>query len=356
MSATPPWLGIVEGFYGRTWSWGARLAWVECLARLGLNSYLYAPKADPWLRRDWQTDWPATEWRELTGLSAACAGQGVQFGMGLSPFALYRDYRAPQRRALRDKVRRLNDLDAPLLAILFDDMPGELDDLASRQAEIVADVLAATSARQVFVCPTYYSFDPVLEQHFGRRPAGYWEQLGAALPRSVGLFWTGPRVCSESLDEADLEAAAATLGRPAVLWDNYPVNDGAKRSRQLYLDPLPGRAAGSLVTTLGHFCNPMNQPWCSLPGVAGLAALYGTLGEGSGQQVEGLLNAWLGAPLRAALAADSALFRERGLDAIDAAEQRRLLLRYSLLQGPAAAEVCAWLRGEYTFDPACLTD
>ena len=356
MRATPPWLGIVEGFYGRPWSWGARLAWVECLARLGLNSYLYAPKADPWLRRDWQADWPAAQWHELQGLSAACAGRGVQFGVGLSPFALYRDYRAPQQRALRDKVRRLNALDAPLLAILFDDMPGDLDDLACRQAEIVADVLAVTRARQVFVCPTYYSFDPVLEQHFGRRPAGYWEQLGAALPPDVGLFWTGPQVCSESLDSADQAAAAAALGRPAVLWDNYPVNDGAKRSRRLYLDPLPKREAGPPQTTLGHFCNPMNQPWCSLPGVAGLAALHGTLGEDSRQQIEGLLDALLGGPLRAALRADSALFRDGGLDAIGAAERRQLLQRYSCLQGPAAAEVCAWLRGEYTFDPACLTD
>ena len=349
-------LGVIEGFYGRPWSQGARLAWVALLSRFGLNSYLYAPKADPWLRRDWTGHWPEADWQALQGLSAACASRGVGFGVGLSPFALYRDYGAGQKQLLRDKVRRLNELEAPLLAILFDDMPGDLDDLASRQAEIVADVAAVSRSRQLFVCPTYYSFDPVLERHFGRRPDSYWEQLGAALAPEVNLFWTGPQVCSERLGLADQREAAARLGRAITLWDNYPVNDGASRSRHLYLDPLPGREAAGVEVTRGHFCNPMNQPWCSLPGVAGLALLYATLGAQTRQQVDAELAVLMGESLLVALQEDSRLFREQGLDRIDPQQRRQLLKKYSCLQGPAAAEVTAWLRGEYTFDPACLTD
>ena len=33
-----------------------------------------------------------------------------------------------------------------------------------------------------------------------------------------------------------------------------------------------------------------------------------------------------------------------------------LALEYAELPGEAAAEVGGWLRGEYAFDPACLTD
>src|SRR4029434_3586503 len=43
--------GIVEGFYGRPWAHADRLWWVEQLARLGMNTYLVAPKADPLQRQ-----------------------------------------------------------------------------------------------------------------------------------------------------------------------------------------------------------------------------------------------------------------------------------------------------------------
>jgi hypothetical protein len=134
--------GILEGFYGRVWSHETRLAYADYLEQAGLNTCLYCPKADPWLRKQWQSDWPAARWRELLEQSAAYRRRGIHWGVGLSPFALYQQYGRSQREQLRRKVARLAELDAPLLAILFDDMPGEIDDLASRQAEIVADVVA----------------------------------------------------------------------------------------------------------------------------------------------------------------------------------------------------------------------
>lgn len=353
MLQPPPFLGIIEGFYGRCWPREARLAWVGFLAGLGLNSYLYAPKADPWLRRHWQDDWPEAEWRALAELAERCAERGVSFGVGLSPFALYRDYGVAQQRRLRDKIQRINELGAPLLAILFDDMPGDCPDLARRQAAIIADIRAASRARQLFVCPTYYSFDPVLERHFGRRPPDYWAELGAQLPADVELFWTGPKVCSPALTKSDQARAAQALGRPVVLWDNYPVNDGAQRSGHLYLDPLPDREAAGTAITRGHFCNPMNQAWCSLPAVAGLARLYGTLGQG---EAELLLNEWLGEAVYRRLRQDAALFREQGLAGMSAEQRRRLAALYADLPGPAAVEVREWLAGAYAFDPACLTD
>jgi len=34
---------------------------------------------------------------------------------------------------------------------------------------------------------------------------------------------------------------------------------------------------------------------------------------------------------------------------------RQLALEYRALPGAAALEITQWLRGEYSFDPACLT-
>jgi len=233
--------GVIEGFYGRPWSFETRLAYADFLPRLGLDTYLYCPKADHFLRKCWHQPWPEIEFQQLVALSKAYRERSLQFGVGLSPFALYENYNAKQRSALQRKVAEINTLDAPLLAVLFDDMPGEMTALASRQGEIIADIQSWSNAQRILVCPTYYSFDPVLEKYFGTMPEGYWQQLGRELPDSVDIFWTGNKVCSDSVSVVDIERIQKQLGRPVVLWDNYPVNDGAARSNFLYGSKLDNR-------------------------------------------------------------------------------------------------------------------
>ncbi|MEM8563363.1 MAG: beta-N-acetylglucosaminidase domain-containing protein, partial [Pseudomonadota bacterium] len=46
--------GVVEGFYGRPWSFQTRTDYAQFIADLGLNTYLYCPKSDPYLRKQWQ--------------------------------------------------------------------------------------------------------------------------------------------------------------------------------------------------------------------------------------------------------------------------------------------------------------
>lgn len=343
--------GILEGFYGRTWSFDTRLAYAGYLAQAGLNTCLYCPKADIHLRRQWQQDWPAQEWQQLLDLSAAYRQRGLYWGVGLSPFALYQDYGASQREQLRRKVARLAELDAPLLAILFDDMPGDLDALASRQAQIVTDVVSWLPGVRVLVCPTYYSFDPVLEKFFGHMPARYWPQLGRELPPGVDVFWTGNRVCSDNISRPDIELICEQLGRPVLLWDNYPVNDGALRSNFLYLDKLPGRESLPDTLLTGHLCNPMNQGLLSLPALTGLAELYRPGPGGEPWLVQAL-----GASTWRQLQTDRKAFQELGLSGLGELRCRALAEQYRALPGPAAREVAGWLLGEYRFDPACLTD
>ena len=88
-----PELGVIEGFYGKPWSWEEREATVRFLAAYGYRFYLYAPKADPYLRRQWQDDHPVEIAARLKTLAAACQVAGVRFGVGLSPYEAYADYR-----------------------------------------------------------------------------------------------------------------------------------------------------------------------------------------------------------------------------------------------------------------------
>jgi len=340
--------GVIEGFYGRPWSFETRTAYADYLQLLGLDTYIYCPKADPYLRKRWHEQWPASEFAQLEALSATYRSRSLRFGIGLSPFALYENYGSKQRDLLARKVDELNALQAPILAVLFDDMPGEIDSLASRQCEIIADIVNWSSATRVLVCPTYYSFDPVLEKYFGRMPEDYWPRFGAELAAGVDVLWTGNNVCSDSVSVEDIGDIRQRLGRAVVLWDNYPVNDGAIRSNFLYGSKLAERDPGLSSVLQGHLCNPMNQGVISLLALRGLAELYGR------SSID--LRDPLGSETFTQLACDMEDFQQLGLTGLGPERCRELSDLYGKMPGAAAQEVAAWLRGEYTFDPACLTD
>ena len=342
--------GVIEGFYGRAWPLETRLAYADYLHDFGLNTYIYAPKSDSILRRQWQYKWPANQWRDLQLLSAHYRDKGILWGVGLSPLELYVNYGRSQKDALKRKVNYLAELEAPLLAVLFDDMPGDLADLAARQGEIVHDICSWVPGVRVLVCPTYYSFDPLLEQYFGKMPVDYWSRLGRDLPRAVDVFWTGNKVCSDSIGTEDLAAITDELGRRVILWDNYPVNDGAKRCNFLYLNALLNREKAMRSLISGHLCNPMNQGFLSLPALGGLAALYG-----HGAVSDEYLSQRLGAKTWELLSRDRDIFQSKGLAGLGDARCHELAAEYADLPGTAAAETVAWLRGDYAFDPDCLT-
>src|SRR5687768_15458890 len=130
-------LGIIEGFYGKPWSWEARASTAAYLAPHGYDFYLYAPKADQYLRKRWQEDHPPELEARLAALSKSCADVGVRFGVGLSPYEIFRSFDGESRGALERKLAFMERIGVRDLAILFDDMRGDQPDLADRQIEIV---------------------------------------------------------------------------------------------------------------------------------------------------------------------------------------------------------------------------
>jgi hypothetical protein len=350
--------GVIEGFYGRTWPQSTRLQLLARFPEWGLGAYVYAPKADRLLRRDWRQLYGPQQLAELAELREQCRRHGLLFGIGLTPWGLQSRYGAEDRQALQRKLRQLDTLRPDLLGILFDDMPGEFCGLGARQAVIARDALDAFSqSPRLLVCPTYYSFDPVLEQLFGRMPAGYLAELGAGLPAQADLLWTGPHVLSREYTREHMAAVTARMGRAPVLWDNYPVNDGRKSSRFLNLRPVSGRPWQLRQWSRGHLANPMNQPLLSTIALASLGCSYAERDAFDperfrAEQVPRLV----GVETAALLQRDLALFQDEGLDSLAPARRTALAREYRALETPAATEVAEWLEGAYAFDPACLTD
>ncbi len=348
--------GAIEGFYGRQWSWQARKNYARFFRRFGFGAYIYAPKGDSFLRSRWRELHPEFEWEQLRDLAAEYQGQGVKWGVGLSPLGLGEKYRREDKKKLVDKVLRINELNPDILCVLFDDMRGDVDGIVSRQLEVIADVMVASSARQLIVCPTYYSFDPILEQVFGAMPPRYLEMLGESLPESVGIFWTGDRVISSEYSAADASKIIELLQRKPILWDNYPVNDGRLTSKFLHLAPYKGRPVAIREWYAGHMVNPMNQPLLSQLVLQSLAGLYsGGLSDLNAAFDRGL-HLLQDERLEGKLRRDSESFQYRGLDNLSKRQRRDLISDYQAIDHAVAREVVDWLSGEYLFDPACLTD
>jgi len=340
-----PELGIIEGFFGRPWTWEARADAVRFLRPHGYLFYLYAPKADAHLRRRWQEPHPEAEFAQLMHFRGVCRREGVRFGIGLTPFELHCHPERGWQERLAAKLALLAPLKPDDLAILFDDMRGDVPVLAERQAAIVHYAAERSGADRIFCCPSYYSDDPILDVAFGERPPLYLEQLGRLLDPAIRIFWTGEEVCSREYSPGHLSRVSEQLRRKPVLWDNYPVNDGSRMSQHLHLRAFTGRPAAAGAHIAGHGVNPASQPLLSRVPLLTLAESYAK-GDAYqyGAAFDRAAKAVLDDELAARITKDVLTLQDRGLDRLG--ERRAALCaRYSAFARPAAEEIVQWLDG-----------
>jgi hyaluronoglucosaminidase len=343
-------LGLIEGYYGAPWSWPARRHVIETLKPHGYGFYIYAPKADAYLRKRWREDHPAEVEAELRALAGHCRALGVRFGVGLSPLELYRDFNAAAQTDLARRLAAFDDWGVDDLAILFDDMRGDLPDLARTQADILHWIKARTKATRLIMCPSYYSDDPVLDRFFGARPANYLEDLGHLLDPAIEIFWTGEEICSREYSPGHLARVTAQLQRKPILWDNYPVNDGQRMSQFLHVRAFTGRPAALKPHLSAHAVNPALQPTLSCVPAVTLAESY-RLGDAYeyGRAFLHAARALLGDELAEAIAKDILFLQDVGLERLAPSTADRLRQRYRAFDADAAREILAWLDGAYRY-------
>ena len=237
-----------------------------------MNTYLYAPKDDPYHRKLWRRPYPAAQWRELLGLIRAAQRQRIDFVYGFHPGEglYFGDDRAVG--VILRKARRFYDAGVRTFAVLFDDIPSHLSDARDRRAfknslaraegtwmaKIIAAQPASWSAVEWWICPSYYSEDVLLERVFGRFEPEFLETLAQYLPTNIPCFWTGPSVVSKSITLAHVRRIAKKIKRPLLLWDNYPVNDLSMRD-ELHIGPLTGRDPRLPEAVYGYLNNPLLQ-------------------------------------------------------------------------------------------------
>lgn len=342
-------IGWVEGFYGIPFSWETRSQVVKFLAANGPSFYIYAPKADAFLRKQWRVPLPSDYSERLKRFAIECKAHGVEFGVGFSPYEIYKNWNDDSRSSL---LKRLNDLaliGVETLAVLLDDMNGNFPDLARVQAEMMTWIQDHSQFKSYIFCPTYYSDDPVLDRIFGKRPNGYLEELGQRLNSNVSVFWTGPAICSPEYKMEHIVGVAEKLRRKPTLWDNYPVNDGVTMCPFLHLKPFLGRPQALKENLADHAINPMNQGILSLIVTQTLLDSYK---QGVHYQPE---RSWqkaalelVGPELTRLLERDLKVFSEIGLEKMGEEARRKYLSEYEDLKPSLAqVEVVEWLRGRF---------
>lgn len=351
-------IGVIEGFFGKHWSWSIREAYAQFLAQHQFSFYIYAPKSDKHLRKHWQQDWPASEKQTLQKLRIAYQQAGVDFGIGLSPHEIYIDASRNQRALLTQRIQQINELTPDILCILFDDMRGDIPGLAQIQIDIAHQAAQVSTAKKIIFCPTYYSLDPVLEKVFGIMPSNYWQTFSNNLDSTIDMFWTGEKVCSTHYPQSHLDEVTALLGRKPFLWDNYPVNDGAVKSNLLQLRAVDKTHALLPGNIAGHALNPMNQAWLSQIPLASLPAAYGLQNQYNPEKTfMQICTDLCGNKLAMQLQKDISQLQDAGLKNLTVNEKEILRTTYQKFSpNPFAQEILDWLNGEYLFDPACLTE
>jgi hyaluronoglucosaminidase len=264
--------GIVEGFFGPPWSMKHRAAIFEFGAARGMNTYLYAPKDDPYHREKWHQPYPPKKWREMLRLVGAAQTNKVDFVYGFHPGKGLRFGHDRPVRMLLAKAERFYDAGVRTFAVLFDDIPSHLEheedrkrfggSLASAEGDWLAKVVARQPARwndvEWWICPSYYTEDPMLGRVFGEFEPNFLEKMAAYLPPSVACFWTGPKVVCKKITLADIHRTLRRMDHRLILWDNYPVND-ISMAAEMHIDPLRGRDPRLPKLVYGYLNNPLLQ-------------------------------------------------------------------------------------------------
>jgi hypothetical protein len=265
-------VGVIEGFYGVPWSHQDRLDMIQFLGEMGMTSYYYAPKDDPYHREKWREPYSGQDLGRFRELLAASKKNKVALYFALSP-GLTMVYSNPNDfRALTAKFDAMLSLGVQHFALFFDDVPPRLTNEQDRQqfktvaaahASVIskaAEYLASKSADLV-VCPTTYT------NAWGDRD--YLGDLGKSVAPAIRMFWTGIDVVTPEFTATQASDWGWLMSRPPLIWDNYPANDFARW--RVFLGPWRGRAADLPGVTSGIISNPMNQAHASMIPLATLA-------------------------------------------------------------------------------------
>jgi hyaluronoglucosaminidase len=274
--------GAIEGFYGSPWTTEERLDQLDFYGRFKLNTYVYAPKDDPFHRDRWREPYPAGELGALRRLVDAAAANHVAFTFAVSPGVSICYSDPADLAALVAKLDAVHALGVRSFTVALDDIdparwhcPGDADRYGppstAAAARAQADLLNAVQSGFVAARDGVAPLQMVPTDYRGTRDSDYRRALRAGLDPAIEVMWTGSYVVPAEVTVGQATEAAATFGRPVLVWDNTPVNDYPATEGRLILAPYARREPGLSAAVTGVVLNPMNQAAASKVQLVGAA-------------------------------------------------------------------------------------
>ncbi|HVM17953.1 MAG TPA: protein O-GlcNAcase [Gaiellaceae bacterium] len=237
--------GVIEGFYGPPWSHDERLEMIRFCGAHGLNTWVHAPKDDPYHRARWRDPYPDEELERLGELVREAERHGVEFAYAIAPGLDVCYSRDAEFETLLRKCEQVRSVGVRSFQLLFDDVEHTLNcpederlyGHEERPSAAAQAPFANRFAREweqpgpLVVCPMGYA---------GTGDSPYRKIFGPRLDPEIVVYWTGPEVVSIGITREALNLAVERFrGHELLIWDNYPVNDFDPG--RLFLGPLLGR-------------------------------------------------------------------------------------------------------------------
>uniref|UniRef100_A0A7I4Y650 protein O-GlcNAcase n=1 Tax=Haemonchus contortus TaxID=6289 RepID=A0A7I4Y650_HAECO len=251
--------GVVEGFYGRPWTFEQRKQLFARLNRLGMNTYVYAPKDDLKHRPQWRVPYNCEEADILRSLIESARENNIRFVYSLSPGIDIAYSKTEEILCIKSKLDQVRMLGCESFALLFDDIECEMnemdrkcfDSFVSAQVAVTNEVYEYLGRPQFFFCPTEYCESravPSLEH------SEYLATLGEELINDVHILWTGPRVISRHITVDHVRSVSRILRRRPLIWDNLHANDYDQK--RVFMGEFSGRPVALKKEAVGLLMNP----------------------------------------------------------------------------------------------------
>ena len=264
-----PLRGVVEGFYGTPWTFEDRADIIDFCRQSNLNSYIYAPKDDPYHREKWRKPYPADKLAEMKNLVDVAKENDVRFIFAVSP-GLDLNYKGDKGdedfRLLIRKLDAMYQIGVRDFAIFFDDLKddkGRHHESGKAQAEFLNRVQKDLRDRYkdvapLIMVPTEYFY---LDMVKGDKVKPYTKDLAENLDPRIVVLYTGRGVVCDGITDKELAEVNKIFGREVGIWWNYPVNDysltpDGNRNVKLALGAIE-KLPTAKITAI--FFNPMEQ-------------------------------------------------------------------------------------------------
>lgn len=228
--------GFIEGFYGIPWSNEDRKSLMEFGGQFKTNTYIFAPKDDPYHREKWEELYPEEELEEISDMVEVGQENKTEFVWSISPLGeaaetaqekgdeAAMDMLDDNTEKLLDKFDQLYDAGVRQFGILGDDVGALPLDYVVEQMDAVSEWADEKGdVKDTIYTPAAYN------------SAWAWDggeelnKLEKHFDDNIHILWTGENTVApveqKTIDRFKNRDTDGEERRDPLFWLNWPVND-----------------------------------------------------------------------------------------------------------------------------------